>query len=245
MAADGLGNFIVVWNELTAQDGASCGVFGQRFSSSGIAAGERVPGQQLHDGYAVGAGGGRGRLRRLRRGLAELTGRTATAGVSSGSDSIRRAHRRGTSSRSTATRRGISCIRGWPRIAAGDFVVVWSSAPQDGSSDGMFGQRFSCLGPAARATSFRSTPTRSSARSTRPAVAADAAGRLHRHLEQQSPGRLVRRNLRAAVQLRGRRAGERLSDQRLHDRRPAESPQSPRTAPATSSWPGTVFTTAT
>ena len=71
VAADGLGNFVVVWAS-ASQDGSNFGVFGQRFDSVGTAVRGRVPGQYLHDESAARARGGCRRRRQLRRLLDQL-----------------------------------------------------------------------------------------------------------------------------------------------------------------------------
>ena len=97
VAADASGNFVVVWSSgklwgtvVSGQDGSSAGVFGQRFDASGVPQG----GEFQVNSYTTGA-------------------------------------------------------QASPRVACGangDFVVVWSSAGQDGSIDGVFGQRFDASG---------------------------------------------------------------------------------------------------
>lgn len=64
-----------------------------------------------------------------------------------------------------------------PAIAAdavGNYVVVWTSAGQDGSSDGIYAQRYNASG-APIGTEFRVNPTTSGAQN-RPAIAMDAVG---------------------------------------------------------------------
>jgi hypothetical protein len=89
VAADASGNFVVVWQS-AAQDGSSDGVFGQRYASSGAPLGP------------------------------EFLVNTLTTGNQTG-----------------------------PAVAAdaaGNFVVSWSSFLQDGSNDGVFGQRYDAAG---------------------------------------------------------------------------------------------------
>jgi hypothetical protein len=117
VASDPSGNFVVVWQS-HAQDGAAYGVFGQRYASSGAPLGP------------------------------EFRVNTQTANDQT-----------------------------YPAVAAdmaGNFVVVWSSNVQDGSSQGVFGQRFAGsgapLGPEFRVNTYTSFYQ------TRPSVAADTAG---------------------------------------------------------------------
>lgn len=60
--------------------------------------------------------------------------------------------------------------------AAGNFIVVWSSAGQDGSGDGIFGRRFDAGGVAAGVDVLINTST--AGNQDRPAVAADPAGNI-------------------------------------------------------------------
>ncbi len=85
VAADAAGDFVVVW-ESYGQDGDSWGIFGQRFDAAGNPLGE------------------------------EFQVNTQTTGVQTGAAVA--------------------------ADAAGNFVVVWASTPQDGSEYGVFGQRF-------------------------------------------------------------------------------------------------------
>jgi len=117
VAVDSSGNFVVVWQS-DLQDGSGFGIFGQRYSSGGAPLG------------------------------AEFRVNTFTTG---------------------AQRRPAVAADG-----AGNFVVVWQSTDQDGSSYGIFGQRYSGaglpLGPEFRANTF------TGAEQARPSVAADPTG---------------------------------------------------------------------
>jgi len=91
VATDADGDFVVVWQSYP-QDGSFHGIFGQRYTSAGAAVG------------------------------AEFQVNTYTTSQ-----------------------------QGSPRVAAdadGNFVVVWLSATQDGSSYGVFGQRYTSAGAA-------------------------------------------------------------------------------------------------
>ncbi len=119
-AADGLGNFVVVWGASGGQDGDGDGVFGQRFDAAGSPVGGEFQVNTYSTSYQVR-----------------------------------------------------------PAVAAdvsGNFAVVWTSVGQDGSSNGVFGQRFTSTGSRAgsefRVNSYTTSDQRSSA------VAADGSGRF-------------------------------------------------------------------
>ena len=135
---DGSGRFVVVWAS-DGQDGSGYGIFGQRYDTAGAKSGPEfrlnadTPGSQNHPRIAVNADGtfvavwdqsdisGQG-----------VTGQRFNAlGVRIGPDF------------QVNTFTGDSQYR--PAIAsdrAGNFVVVWQSKYQDGSAQGVFGQRF-------------------------------------------------------------------------------------------------------
>ena len=144
VALDADGDFVVAWQSY-GQDGSDYGVFARRFSSAGARPGRRVPGQHLHHEPPAHPVGGAGRRRRLRRRLARATARTARATASSPAASRARALALAgefqVNTYTTSTQR-------YPSVAAdadGDFVVAWESNGQDGSSDGVFAQRFAAL----------------------------------------------------------------------------------------------------
>src|SRR5437773_1432968 len=101
VAADGSGNFVVVWESIT-QDGSSSGIFGQRFASTGTPVGPEF----RVNTFTTDA--------QFQRSL--------------GSD------------------------------GSGNFVVAWMSIGQDGSSAGVFGQRYAAsgapLGPEFRVNTY-------------------------------------------------------------------------------------------
>ncbi len=118
IAGDADGDFVVVWRGGYSQDGDNDGVFGQRFTSSGAAAGSEF----------------------------QVTTYTYS-------------------------------YQGQPNVAAnaaGDFVVVWFSATQDGYSGGIFGQRFASTGVVA-GTEFQVNVSTNGDQSG-PHVAADMDG---------------------------------------------------------------------
>jgi hypothetical protein len=143
VGSDANGNFVVVWHSYS-QDGSSTGVFGQRFDRAGALMGsefrvnsyttdsQRFPSVALHANGSVvvwssntqdgSAGGIFGR-------------RFSASGVPQGSEFRVNSYTTGNQAQ--------------PAVASdesGNFVVVWSSATQDGSSYGIFGQRFDASG---------------------------------------------------------------------------------------------------
>ena len=171
VACDTAGNFVVTWPSY-AQDGSLWGVFGQRYASSGAPLGpefrvnayttdtQHWPAVALdssgnfvvvwhgymQDGSARGIFGQR--FTNTGTPLGEFRVNTYTTSDQS-----------------------------FPRVAAdaaGDFVVVWGSDDQKGSTQGIFGQRYdpvgTPLGPEFRVNTFTSF------HQSAPAVSADSSG---------------------------------------------------------------------
>jgi hypothetical protein len=170
IAADALGNFVVVWQS-RQQDGSGYGIFGQRYSSSGVPLGlefrvnSYTTGNQGWSSVAADAAGnfvvvwegyqGPGR--------SVFGQRYAASGLPLGPEFRVNTY--------------LGPDQTSPSVAAdpaGPFVVVWTSRDQDGSSDGVFGQRFAAsgapLGPEFRVNTFTSNSQRV------PAVAVGPAG---------------------------------------------------------------------
>jgi hypothetical protein len=118
VASDSAGNFVVVWRSY-GPDGSASGVLGQRFSSSGTPQG------------------------------AEFRVNTYTTN----------------SQRAPWVASGL----------AGDFVVVWTSDSQDGSGNGVFGQRFDSAG-APQGAEFRVNTYTTGNQALHPTVALDGSG---------------------------------------------------------------------
>ncbi|MBI3450233.1 MAG: hypothetical protein HY049_15130 [Acidobacteria bacterium] len=139
------GNFVVVWDSY-GQDGSFSGMFGQRFDSAGVAAGtefqvntfttySQFSGKVAIDansrftvawtGYGQQDGSGGGIFAR----------RFDSAGTPFGSD-----FQVNTYTENYQSRASISMS------PAGAFVVAWQSYMQDGSSNGVFAQRFDASG---------------------------------------------------------------------------------------------------
>jgi hypothetical protein len=144
VVANGAGGFVVVW-ESNSQDGSYTGVFGQRFDSAGLPAGGEfqvntfttyfqedaalaatgngdfvvVWGSSYQDGFVDGVFGQR----------------FDSAGLPVGVEFQVNTHTTFFQNRAAVSADG-----------GGDFVVVWTSYEQDGSFEGVFGQRFASTG---------------------------------------------------------------------------------------------------
>ena len=172
LAIDSLGSFVVTWNS-DPQDGSSSGVFGQRYAASGAPVGPEfrvstyTTGMQLFPVAAAAAGG----VFVIAWGSLDQDG--SSWGVfgqrysSSGSPL-------GPEFRVNTT---TLAAQGNPDVAAdpaGNFVVVWGSAGQDGSTTGIFGQRYAGsgapLGPEFRVNTYTTGPQ------DLPSAAADSSG---------------------------------------------------------------------
>jgi hypothetical protein len=147
VAGDASGNFIVVWEQMVLPQILFDGPFGQRFDSSGVPVGAefRVPPFTkallfpMQPTVAMAPGGGfvvtwksdnaldgsgQGVLGRL----------FSVAGVPSGAEFRVNSYTTGNQSYSAVASDG-----------SGNYVVAWVSGGQDGSADGIFGQRFGGL----------------------------------------------------------------------------------------------------
>jgi hypothetical protein len=170
---DPSGSFVVVWTSLPAQDGSGYGVFGQRYDGSGAPVGPEfrvnsyttgaqfspsVTADALGDFVVVWMSGGQDGS-----GYGVFAQRYDSAGTPLGSEFRVNSYTMNDQYN--------------PSVAAdssGNFVVVWTSSTQDGSSYGVFGQRYAGsgapLGPEFRVNTY------STGSQLDPAVAADPAG---------------------------------------------------------------------
>jgi hypothetical protein len=170
VSADPSGNFVVVWRS-DGQDGSVRGVFGRRFSVSGaplgpefrvntyttsyqqlpsvaaFAAGFVVAWESFQDGSLFGV----------------YAQRYDSAGAPAGAEFRVNTY--------TTNPQGLASVA---VDSTGRFVVVWASRDQDGSSDGIFGQRFDASG-AALGAEFRVNSYTTGLQQF-PSVAADPAG---------------------------------------------------------------------
>jgi hypothetical protein len=146
VASDPSGNFVAVWQSL-AQDGSIGGIFGQRFSASGVPQGPEfiVNSFTTGDQYQASvAAAGNGDFVVVWTSLGQDYGdylggvfgqRFDASGVRQGNEFQVNSYTTG--------------VQDLPAVAAdpsGSFVVVWRSFGQDGSSSGIFGQRFDASG---------------------------------------------------------------------------------------------------
>ncbi len=143
VAADGVGNFVVVW--ASYRDGAQLGVSGQRFDSAGTAQGGEfqvnsfTTGDQRSPAVAV-----------------DGSGKFVVVWLSFGQDGDGQGvfgQRFSSSGTPLGSEFQVHSFTTGPQFvpavatnAAGDFVVVWPSFAQDGSGWGVFGQRFHSAG---------------------------------------------------------------------------------------------------
>jgi len=142
IAADASGDFVVVWTS-DDQDGSATGVFGQRYNASGTTAGGEfqvntyTTADQRNAGVATD-------------GTGDFVVTWESAGQDGSSDGVF-----GRRYDSTGTPQGnefqintyTTSSQTEPAVAArtlGDFVVTWESNGQDGSSGGIFAQRYAC-----------------------------------------------------------------------------------------------------
>ena len=171
LAVDGLGNFVVVWN--SGQDGSYNGIFGQRFLATGVPAGPEfrvntyTTNGQYHSSVAADAAGGFVVVWQSEQqdgsNLSVFGQRFLSTGAPAGPEF-----------RVNTFTTGVQGEAAVSSDANGDFVVTWLSFGQDGSSDGIFGQRFAAsgapLGPEFRVNTYFTSDQ------NYPAVAANATG---------------------------------------------------------------------
>ena len=146
VAADGAGNFVVVWTSNASQDGSTYGIFGQRYAASGAPVGAEF----RVNTYTT--------LDQSRQAIAlDSSGNFVVVWQSAGQDGsgngvFGRRYDAGGTPLGVEFRVNtyVTSDQTAPSVAAddsGDFVVVWTSAGQDGSNYGVFGQRYSQIVP--------------------------------------------------------------------------------------------------
>jgi hypothetical protein len=172
VALDSTGIFVVVWESLFT-DGSGRAVFGQRYAGSGAPLGSafrvntHTTGDQSVSAVAADSSGNFvvvwSSNAQDGSGLGIFGQRYASSGAPLGSE-----FRVNTYTTSN---------QGRPSVAAdssGNFVVVWQSTAQDGSAEGIFGQRYASsgapLGPEFLVNTFTTSYQ------GRPSAAADASG---------------------------------------------------------------------
>jgi hypothetical protein len=170
---DPSGNFVVVWRS-TGQDGSGDGIFGQRYSGAGAPLGPEfrintfTTSSQARASVATDPSGGfvvvwQGQGNQDGAGAGIFGQRFAGTGAPLGPEFRVNTY---TTEYQTA-----------PSVAsdsAGNFVVAWTSTDQDGSSDGVYGQRYASVGVPLGPEFLVNTYTTSIQRF--PSVASDAAG---------------------------------------------------------------------
>ena len=172
VAVDGLGNVVVVWTS-DGPDGARWSVVGQRYDSAGSPLGSEFQVNSYTTSYQF-----------VPAVTADVSGNFVVVWPSLGQDGDncgvfgRRFNAAGIPQGSEFQVNSFTTgSQLYPKAAAnaaGDFVVVWHSAPLDGDSWGVFGRRFNAAGiPQGGEFQVNSYTTSSQ---DRPEVAADAAG---------------------------------------------------------------------
>jgi len=143
VAIDGTGNFVVVWTDHDSRDGSDAGVFGQRFDSSANPVGSEfqvntytTDGQGLFGTSVAADAAGNfmvvwDSLRQDGNEFGLFGQRYDSAGSPIGPEFPVNAHTGSRQVRADAAADG-----------AGNFVAAWDSYGQDGSSYGVFGQRY-------------------------------------------------------------------------------------------------------
>ncbi len=169
VASDAAGNFVVVWQSYP-QDGGIWGVYAQRYDSAGASLGGEFRVNEFTAGSQTNAAV-----------AADPTGPFVVAFSSfrDGSYDIwaRRFDAAGTAGAEFRVNAYTTGFQFGPAVAmdgGGRFVVVWPSSGEDGSADGIFGQRYDASG-AAQGPPFRVNETTTGSQNV-PSVAMDAAG---------------------------------------------------------------------
>ena len=174
VAADGMGNFVVVW-ESRYQDGSEFGIFGQRYDSAGLPLGGEFQVNTYTTGfqrYPAVAADGTGEFMVVWNSTGQdgsdvgvFGQRYDSAGLPVGGEFQVNSYTTGAQSVGSVASDG-----------AGSFVVVWDSAGQDGSGYGVFGQRYDTAGLPLGGEFQVNTYTTGNQFANTAAVAGDAAG---------------------------------------------------------------------
>lgn len=172
VASDDAGNFVVVWESFD-QDGSTDGIFGRRFSTGAVPLGDEFQvnattiNSQDDPQVAMSFSGAFvvtwEAFNQDGSAATVVFQRYSSSGVKLGGETIANTYTTGSQLD--------------PDIAmdaVGRFVIVWTSALQDGSQTGIFGQRFNSAG-VAQGTEFRAN-TFTTGTQDESAVASDFAG---------------------------------------------------------------------
>jgi hypothetical protein len=177
VAADPVGNFVMVWSSYT-QDGVQDGVFGQRYASSGTPLGPEfrvntwIFGNQTRPAVAADPSG---RFVVVWDGPSPVLGgsdfifgqRYASTGVPLGPEFRVSTY----APYYSYNRKRLGSVA---TDSSGNFMVVWASDNQDGSSWAVYGQRFASAG-FPLGSEFR-VNTHTASEQSHPSMAADSAG---------------------------------------------------------------------
>ncbi len=171
VASDASGNFVVVWQS-TGQDGSLDGIFGRRFHASGAALGGEFP----INTYTTG-------IQSRPAVASDPNGNFVVVWTSAGQDGsgsgifgqrFNPSGPQGSELRVNTYTTGNQRLPSVTLDGSGNFVVVWTSTGQDGSNDGIFGQRFNASG--ARQGGEFQVNSYTTGYQQFPAVASDASG---------------------------------------------------------------------
>ncbi len=172
IAADSAGNFVVVWSS-EGQDGSGSGIFGQRFHESGLKDGTEFQVNTYTTAsqfFPSVAADGAGNFVVVWQGNGQEGSDSGVFGQRFSSFGAKVGPEFQVNTYTTANQIGPSVAAD----SAGNFVVAWSSYGQDGSSYGIFGQRFSSSG--AKVGPEFQVNTYPTGNQFDPSVAADGAG---------------------------------------------------------------------
>ena len=144
VAMNAAGNFVVVWRSFS-QDGSGAGIAGQRFDSGGARVGSEFPVNTYTTGFQAGpdvAMDDAGDFVVVWKSYGQDGSGYGVFGqrFSSGGTKVGAEFQVNTY---TTGDQGEAAVA---MSAAGNFVVVWNSYGQDGSGEGIFGQRFDAAG---------------------------------------------------------------------------------------------------
>jgi hypothetical protein len=174
LAVDPAGSFVVVWQS-DGQDGSLAGVFGRRYDAAGLPQGSEfqvhtyTTSGQYSPAVALDSGGN---FIVVWQSQTEDGDSGGVFGQRYDALGLRQGSEFQVNTYTTGSQRG-------PAVAtdgAGNFVVVWSSAGQDGDDFGIFGRRYDAAG-VPQGVEFRAS-TYTTAGQYAPAVAMDAGGRF-------------------------------------------------------------------
>ena len=146
VAADPAGNFVVVWQSY-AQDGSYHGIFGQRYAASGAPLGQefRVNTHTTNVQWTPSiAADSAGNFAVIWASYGQDGSGTGVFGQRYDSAGIPQGPEFRVNTYTTNAQTGVRSVAA---DSLGNFVVVWASDAQDGSSDGVFGQRFNRIVP--------------------------------------------------------------------------------------------------